>query len=199
MRWLTPDDLTRIYGEPVPASIRKVAPYLTDAYRAFLERARFCILSTVGPEGTDASPRGDDGPVVRILDAKTLAVPDRHGNNRIDSLRNIAGDERVSLMFMINGSDTIIRINGRARITDDDKLCASFEHGGKLPWTVILIRIEEVYFQCARAILRAGLWSDPDNSAGLPTAGQILADMTAGEVGGDGYDRGPARAASSMW
>ena len=126
MRWLTPEDLSKIYGVPALASTRKVAHHLTDAYRAHIQRARFCILSTVGPEGTDASPRGDDGPVVRELDPQTLAMPDWRGNERIDSLKNIARDDRVSLMFMI-------RINGRARITDDPDLRASFTHDGKQP------------------------------------------------------------------
>lgn len=200
MRWLTPEDLSKIYGVPALASTRKVAHHLTDAYRAHIQRARFCILSTVGPEGTDASPRGDDGPVVLELDAQTLALPDWRGNDRIDSLKNIARDDRVSLMFMIRGSGNVIRINGRARITDDPDLRASFTHDGKQPRTVIVIRIAEVYFQCARAVIRAGLWSGQDDSAGLPTPGQILASLTDNEVGGDAYDTAwPIRAAQTMW
>ena len=193
MRWLTPEDLSKIYGVPALASTSKVAHHLTDAYRAHIQRARFCILSTVGPEGTDASPRGDDGPVVRELDPQTLAMPDWRGNERIDSLKNIARDDRVSLMFMI-------RINGRARITDDPDLRASFTHDGKQPRTVIVIRIAEVYFQCARAVIRAELWSGQDDSADLPTPGQILASLTDNEVGGDAYDTAwPIRAAQTMW
>lgn len=200
MRWLTPEDLSKIYGVPALASTRKVADHLTDAYRAHIQRARFCILSTVGPEGTDASPRGDDGPVVRELDPQTLAMPDWRGNERIDSLKNIARDDRVSLMFMIRGSGNVIRINGRARITDDPDLRASFTHDGKQPRTVIVIRIAEVYFQCARAVIRAELWSGQDDSADLPTPGQILASLTDNEVGGDAYDTAwPIRAAQTMW
>ena len=200
MRWLNPEDLLQIYGTPAPAATRKVATQLTDAYRAHLQRARFCILSTVGPEGTDASPRGDDGPVVRELDSQTLALPDWRGNDRIDSLKNIARDDRVSLMFLIRGSGNVIRINGRARITDDPDLRGSFTHDGKQPRTVIVIRIAEVYFQCARAVIRAGLWSGQDDSAGLPTPGQILASLTDNEVGGDAYDTAwPIRAAQTMW
>mgnify|MGYP001592134333 CR=1 FL=1 len=200
MRWLTPEDLSQIYGTPAPASTRKVADQLTDAYRAHIQRARFCILSTVGPEGTDASPRGDDGPVVLELDAQTLALPDWRGNDRIDSLHNIARDDRASLMFMVKGSGNVIRINGRARITDDADLCARFTRDGKQPRTVIVIRIAEVYFQCARAVIRANLWSGEDDSAGLPTPGQILASLTENEVGGDAYDTAwPQRAAQTMW
>ncbi|WBU59380.1 pyridoxamine 5'-phosphate oxidase family protein [Paracoccus albus] len=200
MRWLSPEDLQQIYGEPKPAAIRKVSTRLTDAYRAYIERARFCVLSTVGPEGTDASPRGDDGPVVREFDPGTLAMPDWRGNDRVDSLGNIARDERVSLMFLIRGSDTVIRVNGRARVTDDAELCESFAKDGKQPRTVVVIKIGEVYFQCARAVMRAGLWSGQDDSSGLPRAGAILAGMTDGEVGGEDYDREwPDRAARTLW
>ncbi len=200
MRWLSPDDLSQIYGQPAPAAIRKVADRMTDAYRAHLDRARFCILSTVGPEGTDASPRGDDGPVVLELDPRTLALPDWRGNDRIDSLKNIARDDRISLMFLIRGSGNVIRVNGRARITDDDTLRARFARHDKLPRTVIVARIGEIYFQCARAVLRAGLWTGADDSTGLPTPGQILASMTADEVGGAAYDQAwPERAAQTMW
>ncbi|WBU52496.1 pyridoxamine 5'-phosphate oxidase family protein [Paracoccus sp. SCSIO 75233] len=200
MRWLDTDELAQIYSDPVPAALRKVADRLTDAYRAFIDRARFCVLSTVGPEGTDASPRGDEGPVVRVLDPVTLAMPDWHGNNRIDSLQNIARDDRVSLMFFVRGSQNVVRINGRARITDDDALCQSFAHDGKPPRTVIVVKIGEVYFQCARAVMRSALWSGDDDSDGLPTPGEILAGMTDGEVGGTAYDREwPVRAATSMW
>lgn len=200
MRWLGEQDLNQIYNAPSPAATRKVAPQITDAYRAHIQRARFCILSTVGPEGTDASPRGDEGPVVLELDPQTLALPDWRGNDRIDSLRNIARDDRVSLMLLVRGSGNVIRINGRARITDDATLRARFEHGGKQPRTVIVIRLTEIYFQCARAVIRAGLWSAEDDSNGLPTPGQILADLTANEVGGAAYDaEWPTRAAQTMW
>lgn len=200
MNWLKEGDLARIYGTPGAASLRKVADRLTPEYARFIEAARFCVLGTVGPEGTDGSPRGDDGPVVRALDEKYLALPDWRGNDRIDSLRNIARDGRVSLMFFVRGSGNAIRVNGTARLTDDAELCQSFAHNGKLPRTVIVVQIGEVYFQCARAVIRAGLWEDRDDSKGLPTPGQILANMTSGEVGGAGYDaEWPERAARTMW
>jgi len=200
MRWLSPDDLADIYGQPSAASTRKVAGHITEAYRAHIERARFCVLATVGPEGTDASPRGDDGPVVVELDAQTLALPDWRGNDRIDSLQNIARDDRVSLMLMVRGSANVTRINGHARITDDETLRARFAREGNHPRTVIVIRLTEIYFQCARAVIRAGLWSGADDSIGLPTPGQILASLTENQVGGDGYDTAwPARAARTMW
>jgi len=194
------EDLEALYGVPQAASTTKVADRLIPEYRAWIERSRFCILSTVGPEGTDASPRGDDDPVVRVLDERTLALPDWRGNDRIDSLRNIVRDGRVSLMFMIPGSVNVVRVNGRARVTADAGLSGRFAKGGKAPRTVTVIALEEVYFQCARALLRSRLWAGVDESAGLPTPGQILAAMTAGAVGGAAYDaEWPGRAAKTMW
>ena len=196
----TLDELHARYGVPQAASTTKVAERLIAEYRVWVERSRFCILSTVGPEGTDASPRGDDGPVVRILDDRTLALPDWRGNDRIDSLRNIVRDGRVSLMFMIPGSVNVIRVNGRARVTADAGLCESFARDGRAPRTVTVIALQEVYFQCARALLRARLWAGVDESAGLPTPGQMLAAMTAGEVGGPSYDaEWPGRGGRTMW
>lgn len=191
--------LEALYGQPGPAATRKVARQLTPAYRRWVEAARFCILSTVGPEGTDASPRGDDGPVVRVLDDGHLALPDWRGNDRIDSLRNVVRDLRVSLLFMVPGSGNVVRVNGEGRLTADAAFRESFARQGKLPRSVLVIRVGEVYFQCARAILRSRLWG-PDASAGLPTAGEILASLTEGEVGGAAYDsEWPERAAGTMW
>lgn len=194
------DALHAIYGTPDDASLRKVAQEMTPEYRAWIERARFCILSTVGPDGTDGSPRGDVDPVVLELDTKTLALPDWRGNNRLDSLRNIVRDPRVALMFMVPGSNNVVRVNGRARLTDDADMCSRFDQKGRHPATVILISISEIYSQCARAIMRAHLWAGEDQSIGLPTVGEILAAMTKGEVGGSDYDREwPKRAAKTMW
>lgn len=200
MNWLEEADLAGIYGPPGAASTRKVADRLTPDYARFIAAARFCVLSTVGPEGTDASPRGDDGPVARAMDERHLAIPDRRGNDRIDSIRNIVRDGRVSLMLLVRGSGNAIRINGTARLTDDAELREQFEHAGKLPRTVIVVQIFEIYFQCARAMIRSGLWEGHDDSNGLPTPGQILANMTEGEVGGASYDaEWPERAARTMW
>ncbi len=185
-----------IAGEP---STAKVADRLTPGYRTWVERARFCILSTVGPEGTDASPRGDDGPVVAVENDRTLLLPDWHGNNRIDSLRNIVRDPRLSLMFLVPGSNNVIRVNGRGTVVAGAETRARFERKGRQPRTVVVVEIREVYFQCARALLRAGLWHR-DDAAGLPTPGDLLAEMTDGRVGGAEYDAAwPARAAKTMW
>lgn len=188
------------YGTPGDAAMRKVAHRLTPTYRKWIMASRLCMVSTVGPEGTDGSPRGDDGPVVLELDETTLALPDWKGNNRIDTLRNIVRDGRISLMFMVPGSNNVIRVNGTARVTADAALCARFERAGKRPRTVIVIAISEIYAQCARALMRARTWSAGDESAALPTVGQMLADVTAGEVGGESYDRSwPERAKASLW
>ena len=193
-------ELESLYGTPGPAALRKVARRMTPAYRAWIGRSRFCILSTVGPEGTDASPRGDDGPVVREIDPGTLALPDWRGNERIDSLRNIVRDPRVSLMFFVSGSDNVVRVNGRAIVTAGEALRASFTRDGKTPRTVVVVSIAEIYSQCARALMRAGLWRDGDRSEGLPTIGDILAEMTQGEIDGGAYDaEWPGRAAASLW
>lgn len=179
--------------------MKKVARSLTPLYRKWIMASRFCILSTVGPEGTDASPRGDDGPVVTELDERTLLMPDWRGNNRLDSLKNIVTDGRASLMFMVPGSRTVVRVNGNAALTDDVQLRSSFETAGRLPATVIVFEIAEIYTQCARAIMRADLWNvGPVDD--LPTPGDILAEMTSGEIDGAAYDKEwPDRARSSMW
>ncbi len=193
-------ELTDLYGEPGQASLVKVARKLTPSYRKWIMQSRFCVLSTVGPEGTDGSPRGDTGPVVVELDEHTLLLPDWKGNNRIDTLRNIVNDPRISLMFLVAGSTTVLRVNGEARITVDTQMRHRFEHKGKHPRSVIVVKIGEVYPQCARAVMRAGLWVDGDQSAGLPTIGEMLKEMTSGEFDGETYDREwPDRAKASLW
>jgi uncharacterized protein len=194
------DALEALYGTPGDVSLRKVTPGLTPLYRKWIMASRLCILSTVGPDGTDGSPRGDDGAVVQELDATTLAMPDWRGNNRLDTLRNIVSDGRVSLMFIVPGSNNVMRINGRAKLTADAQLRALFDKNGRQPATVIVITIHEVYSQCARALLRANIWGGADDSATLPTIGQIMAEITDGEEGGAAYDDAwAARAAKTMW
>ena len=129
----TISELEALYDDASPASLSKVTQVITPMYRAWIEASRFCILSTVGNEGTDATPRGDNGPVVRITDPKTLMMPDWRGNNRLDSLRNIVTDPRISLMFMIPGERNLVRINGTATLTADHGLCTSFEKKTCIP------------------------------------------------------------------
>lgn len=199
--------LQALYGTPVAAATVKVSSVITPEYRALIQASPFCALATVGPEGLDCSPRGDapengmDG-MVRIVDERTLMIPDRRGNNRLDSLRNIVRDPRVALLFLIPGSGTTLRINGQAHIAADPDMLKSFAVDGKAPRSVIVLRIEDVYFQCARAVARADLWNAEKHAdlASLPTPGDILAVQSAGEEGGETYDRGwPDRAAKTMW
>ncbi|MFY0596875.1 MAG: pyridoxamine 5'-phosphate oxidase family protein [Cognatishimia sp.] len=194
------EELQSHYGQPGEAALRKVAHSLTPLYRKWIMASRLCIVSTVGPDGADGSPRGDDGPVVTELDPSTLVLPDWRGNNRIDTLRNIVRDPRISLMFIVPGSNNVVRVNGQARVTVDEELRARFEFKGKQPRSVIVIEIEEIYSQCARALMRARTWSSADESAELPTIGEILAEQTHGEEGGKTYDDDwKARAANTMW
>jgi len=187
-------------ASPPEAALRKVAQRLTPTYRRWIMASRFCVVSTVGPEGTDGTPRGDVGPVVTELDEQTLLMPDWRGNNRLDTLRNIVRDGRISLMFMVAGSTTVVRVNGMARLSTDAELTGRFEVKGQHPRSVIVIKIAEVYTQCARALLRSELWTAGDQSDGLPTPGEILTEMTSGEFDGVAYDvEWPERAAKTMW
>jgi PPOX class probable FMN-dependent enzyme len=198
----TVEQLEAIYGHPGETSTVKVADHITPCYRLLIEKSPFATLATSGPEGLDCSPRGDVPGFVRIHDQTTLMMPDRRGNNRIDSLRNIVRDPRVALLFLIPGCANTLRVNGRAQITVDPELLASFRMEGKAPRSVIVITVDEIYFQCARAIVRSDLWN-PDRRVDpkfLPTAGQILAEMSGNRVGGEDYDRAwPERARQSMW
>ena len=190
--------LETLYDAAVPNSLRKVVQRLTPQYAKWINTARFCVLTTVGPEGSDGSPRGDVGPVVRMVDDTTLHLPDWRGNNRIDSLRNIVRDGRVSLMFMVPGSANVIRVNGTAVLSDDPGVIGSFEQNGKHPKSVIVITVGEAYFQCAKAIMRSELWTS-DAIEGLPSAGDLIKEQVA-EFDGKSYDDGYAEyAKEKMW
>ena len=188
--------LRALYGEPGPTATRKVADRLTPAHRAWIEASRFAILATVGEDGVDASPRGDDGPVVRVADERTLLLPDWRGDDRIDSLRHVVRDERVSLLFLAPGSGNVIRVRGRARVGVAPDLLASFERAGRRPRSVLVIAVEAVFFQRARAVMRSGLWSG-EAVSGLPTAGEMLSEASGGAEGGPAHDG--ARPARTMW
>jgi len=198
----TIDELEAIYGQPNEASTVKVADRITPPYRALIDKSPFAALATCGPEGLDCSPRGDLPGFVRVHDETTLMMPDRRGNNRVDSLRNIVRDPRIALLFLIPGSGSTLRVNGHARVSADADLLASFKVDGKAPRTVIVMTVDEIYFQCARAIVRSDLWN-PDRRVdpkSLPTPGQILAEMSENRVGGEDYDRAwPERARQTMW
>ncbi|MBW6419958.1 pyridoxamine 5'-phosphate oxidase family protein [Rhizobium sp. XQZ8] len=195
------DELKAIYDGVSEASLVKVTKTLTAEYRQMIEASPFVALATVGPEGLDCSPRGDLGGAVRIQDDATLLLPDWRGNNRIDSLLNIVRDPRVALMFLVPGSNTTMRINGRAVVSVDPDLLNSFEMDGRHPRSVTVVTLQEVYFQCARAVMRAELWNperfvDPKT---LPTPGTLLKAAKA-DFDKETYDREwPERAAKTMW
>ncbi|MGJ4971985.1 MULTISPECIES: pyridoxamine 5'-phosphate oxidase family protein [unclassified Bradyrhizobium] len=198
----TIEQLEAIYGETGLASTAKVADRVTPHYRIMIEKSPFVALATCGPEGLDCSPRGDLPGFIRIHDDKTLMMPDRRGNNRVDSLRNVVRDPRIALLFLIPGSGNTLRVNGHGHLSTAPDLLESFRMEGKLPRSVLVMTVEEIYFQCARAIVRADLWN-PDKRVDpqqLPTPGQILAAMTANDIDGAAYDREwPERARKSMW
>ena len=187
---------------PSPASTVKELDRLIPEYRRYIELSPFVALATVGPEGLDCSPRGDARGFVRVQDECTLLLPDRRGNHRLDSLRNIVRDPRVALLFLIPGSGTTFRVNGRAVITDDAALCQSFAVEGKPPRTVLVVTVERTYFQCARAIVRSGLWDASRHVApgDVPTPGQVLERASHAGIDGAAYDaEWPGRAAASLW
>jgi len=198
----TVEELAALYGTPSDPAIVKETPRLTPEYRAMIEASPFAVLATSGPEGLDCSPRGDKPGFVRIHDERTLMIPDRRGNNRVDSLRNIVRDPRVALLFLIPGAGNTLRVNGRAQVSVEPALLDSFVMEGKAPRSVVVIAIDTVYFQCARAIMRSDLWNPATHgrASSLPTPGQILATLSAGKVGGESYDREwPGRAQTSLW
>lgn len=193
----TLEELESLYGAPMQGALDKVVREMTPVYRQWIEASRFVVLSTVGPEGTDGSPRGDDGPVVRIAGPKTLLLPDWRGNNRIDTLRNIVRDGRISAMFMVPGSTVVVRVNGVAVLTADEALRAQFEKQGKLPATVMVITIGEMYFQCAKAVLRSDLWGAARPE--VPTQGRFIKEMQT-DLDVEAYDAGyPEYARGRFW
>lgn len=194
--------LEALYGQPGETSLVKELDHIIPEYAAFIEASPFVALATAGPEGLDCSPRGDVAGFVRIADPRTLMMPDRRGNNRADSLKNIVRDPRVGLLFLVPGSGTTLRVNGRATISVDADLCASFAMEGKPARSVLVIAVEAVYFQCARAIHRSELWNPEKHvdPASLPTPGAILAVTSRSRIDGEAYDKEwPSRARQSMW
>jgi PPOX class probable FMN-dependent enzyme len=190
-RITTYEQLEALYGQPTEAAIAKEIDYISDGYKAFIDKAPFVVLATVGPDGLDCSPRGDPAGFVRVVDRKTVQIPDRRGNNRVDALRNLVGDPRISLLFMIPGIGNTLRINGTAEILVDPALCESFSMQGKLPRSVLQVTAERVYFQCPKALIRSRLWSADAQvpKSEMPSAGDILAEITKGAVDGAAYDK----------
>lgn len=193
-------ELERLYGTVARPSIAKVTDHIHPAYRPFIDASPFVALATSGPDGLDVSPRGDPAGFIDIEDDRTLLLPDRRGNNRIDSLRNILYDNRVALLFLIPGIGETLRVNGTAAISTDPALLERFAVNNQLPKTVLRIAVDTVFFQCSRAILRAGLWDVTTQipRQSLPSTGSILRQIA--EIDGDAYDKAlPERLKNSLY
>ncbi len=191
-RLTTLEQLEALYDTPLTRSLFKEIDHISDHYRAFIEKAPFVVVATSGPEGLDCSPRGDPPGFVRVVDEKTVLIPDRRGNNRLDTLHNLLRDPRISLLFLIPGVNETLRINGRAELVTDPDLCASFTMQGKAPKCVIVVTAERVYFQCSKALVRSRLW-DADaqiSRSALPSTGEILEALCEEPFDGKAYDAG---------
>ena len=202
------DDLAALYPNPIaPASVAKEIDHIDANYGALIAASPFFVLATNGPDGLDCSPRGDMPGFVRLRDAKTLLIPDRRGNNRLDSLKNILFDNRIGMLFLIPGYGETLRVNGTATLSTDPELCAGFAMAGKLPACVIVVAVESVYFQCSRAVVRADLWNPAAqvDKRSLPSAGQILRGITEKNdkvetFDGEAYDRAlPERVKATLY
>jgi PPOX class probable FMN-dependent enzyme len=201
-RITTIEGLEALYGKPAGAAVAKEIDRINAGYRALIEAAPFVVIATSGPEGLDCSPKGDAPGFVRIIDDRTLAIPDRRGNNRTDGLHNIVRDPRVALLFLIPGVGETLRVNGRAVISTGPELTASFAVNDKVPRCVIIVTIESIYFHCTKAIVRAQLW-DPARQVdrrSLPSTGTIIAELSQGRLGGEAYDRAlPERVKAELY
>lgn len=194
-------ELDALYGAPSPASITKEVSTLNAQYRALIEASTFAVIGSVGADGLDVSPRGDAPGFVSVLDDQTLAIPDRRGNNRLDTLRNVLLDPRMALLFLIPGYNETLRVNGRGHIFIAPRLLERFAVAERPPATVLLVSIEAVYFQCAKAAVRSGLWN-PERQVDrrtLPSAGDMLRATTEG-FDGAAYDAAlPARQKQTLY
>lgn len=197
----TLEQLQRLFGPVAEASLRKETNSIPPVYARWIAASPFVVLATSGPDGLDASPRGDPPGFVVVEDAKTLLLPERRGNNRIDSLRNVLVDPRVALLFFIPGVGETLRVNGTAQISTDPALMNRLAIDGKAPQCVLRIAVEAVFFQCARAMQRSGLWAGfNERPQGAPTAGEMLQALTAGGIDGQRYDSElPARQRSTLY
>jgi PPOX class probable FMN-dependent enzyme len=196
------EELESLYGHPRGGAVLKEISFLNPHYRAFVEASPFVVLASAGPDGLDCSPKGDAPGFVRILDDHRLALPDRPGNNRIDNLRNIVVDPRVALLFMVPGVGETLRVNGRAVISTEAELLASFAVQGKAPRTVIVVTVEAAYIHCSKALMRSKLWdvSRHLERSKLPSLGEMLALISADAIDAKAYDRDlPGRLESTLY
>ena len=185
-------ELREIIGEPTPLVVTKIADRLNPLTRQFIERSPFVCVGTASPDGgLDVSPRGDPAGFVRILDERTLLLPDRPGNRIADTLTNLLHDPRIALLFLLPGMGDTFRVNGTAEIVDDPELLADSTVDGKAPRLGLLIAIEECYTQCPKAIIRSELWNPErhiDRSE-LPSSGAIFRSLNDPAFDADQYDR----------
>lgn len=196
------EQLEALYGQPYGPAVVKEIDHISPAYGKLIEAAPFVAIATGGPEGLDCSPKGDAPGFVRILDDKTLAIPDRPGNNRIDGFRNILRDPRIALLFLIPGVGETLRVNGRASISIDPELMQSFAVHGKLPRSVLIVHVETIFFHCSKAIVRSKLWDEATkiDRKSLPSTGSIIAEVSQNKFGGEAYDReAPARIKAMLY
>lgn len=185
------EQLEALYDAPSPASLVKEIPHISEHYRAFIEKSPFVIVASCSPEGLDCTPRGDPPGFVRVVDEKTVMMPDRSGNNRLDTLRNLVRDPRISLLFLIPGVGETLRINGHAEIVTDPELCASFTDKNQVPRSVVVVTADTVYFQCPKALVRSKLWRDEarvDRSE-LPSTGEMIQALSNNEIDGKALDQ----------
>jgi len=184
--------LERLYGAPSGAAVEKELDYIHPHYRRLIEASPFVVLATAGPDGLDTSPRGDPAGFVAVEDENTVLIPDRRGNNRVDSLRNIIGNPHVALLFLIPGVGETLRVNGRAIISTAPDLLRRFAMAGRLPRSVIVVRVDTVFFQCSRAIWRSKLWDSAQQieRSSLPSLGTIVADVSQSRIKAETYDEG---------
>lgn len=191
-RITTLEQLEALYGKPSSRSLLKEIDHISDHYRTFIDAAPFVVVATSGPEGLDCSPRGDPPGFARVIDEKTVLIPDRRGNNRLDTLRNIVADSRISLLFLIPGVRETMRINGRAEIITDPDLLQPFAMQDKQPRSIIAVSVERIYFQCSKALVRSALWSQETqiDRATLPSNGEMIAALSKEPFDGQAYDKG---------
>jgi hypothetical protein len=176
------------YAEPSELVRNKAGDRMGDETRAFIAASPFCLLGTIGPHGPHITPRGDAPGFVAVADERTLILPDRRGNNRLDGLRDILHDPRVTLLFLVPGAGETLRVHGRARITADPALRARHAAQGKEPATLLVIAVESLFMQCAKALMRSRLWGEATRPAGVPTLGKLVAEHSAGRANGAALD-----------
>ncbi len=198
----TVEQLESLYGEPLNTSLIKEIDHINDGYRKLIEAAPFVVIATSGPGGLDCSPKGDAPGFVRIVDERTVMIPDRPGNNRLDGFKNLMSDPRIALLFLIPGVGETMRINGRAAVSVDLALRESFAVNGKPARAVLIVNVETIFFHCSKAVVRAKMWDPKSQIArnSLPSTGTIIAELSGGKLGGEQYDKdAPAKIKSMLY